>query len=143
MSSEPCVLIGHVSSPGFQRRLRSASRKLRELRMIVNGLLSTDHPVQAQIIPMRRCNLSCTYCNEYDEISDPVPVEEMYRRVDKLAALGTTLIVISGGEPFLHPHLPEVIAPLPSHPTNPRPLTNQKPPAAQPIPPPQPRGVTT
>ena len=83
--------------------------------MIVKGVLSTDHPVQAQIIPMRRCNLSCTYCNEYDEISDPVPVEEMYRRVDKLAALGTTLIVISGGEPLLHPQLDDVIARIRSH----------------------------
>jgi MoaA/NifB/PqqE/SkfB family radical SAM enzyme len=83
--------------------------------MIVKGVLSTDHPVQAQIIPMRRCNLSCTYCNEYDEVSDPVPVEEMYRRVDKLAALGTTLIVISGGEPLLHPQLDDVIARIRSH----------------------------
>jgi len=83
--------------------------------MIVKGVLSTDHPVQAQIIPMRRCNLSCTYCNEYDEISDPVPVEEMYRRIDKLAALGTTLIVISGGEPLLHPQLDDVIARIRSH----------------------------
>ncbi len=83
--------------------------------MIVKGVLSTDHPVQAQIIPMRRCNLSCTYCNEYHEISDPVPVEEMYRRIDKLAALGTTLIVISGGEPLLHPQLDDVIARIRSH----------------------------
>ena len=83
--------------------------------MIVKGVLSTDHPVQAQIIPMRRCNLSCTYCNEYDEVSEPVPVEEMYRRIDKLAALGTTLIVISGGEPLLHPQLDDVIARIRSH----------------------------
>jgi MoaA/NifB/PqqE/SkfB family radical SAM enzyme len=106
-----------MPAPGTstKRRLRTAFRKLRELRMIVKGVISTDHPVQAQIIPMRKCNLSCTYCNEFDETSDPVPVEEMFRRIDKLAALGTTLIVISGGEPLLHPQLDDVIARIRSH----------------------------
>ena len=71
----------------IRRRLKAAHRTFRELKMIAKGLLSTDHPIQVHIIPMRRCNLSCAYCNEYDDFSDPVPLEEMYRRVDKLAAL--------------------------------------------------------
>src|SRR5690242_18324905 len=33
----------------------------------------------------------------------------MFLRVDKLAALGTTIITISGGEPLLHPELDEII----------------------------------
>jgi MoaA/NifB/PqqE/SkfB family radical SAM enzyme len=93
----------------FRRQFLATRRKLRELRMIVKGLAATDHPVQAQIIPMRRCNLSCTYCSEYDDFSNPVPLEEMHARVDKLAELGTTLIVISGGEPLLHPELDEIV----------------------------------
>lgn len=62
------------------------------------------------MVPMRRCNLACGYCNEYDDHSKPVPLEEMFRRVDKLAALGTTLVTISGGEPLLHPDLDAIIA---------------------------------
>jgi MoaA/NifB/PqqE/SkfB family radical SAM enzyme len=58
---------------------------------------------------MRRCNLACTYCNEFDDFSKPVPMEEMYRRIDKLGALGTAVVTISGGEPLIHPELDDVI----------------------------------
>lgn len=89
--------------------LRAAHRTLRSWRMILKALLSTKHPLLAHIIPMRRCNLSCTYCNEYDDFSKPVPLEEMCRRIDRLGALGTSVITISGGEPLLHPDLDEII----------------------------------
>jgi MoaA/NifB/PqqE/SkfB family radical SAM enzyme len=63
----------------------------------------------AHIIPMRRCNLSCTYCNEYDDFSKPVPIEVMKERIDHLHRLGTTIVTISGGEPLLHPELDDLI----------------------------------
>ncbi|MCL6566606.1 MAG: radical SAM protein [Acidobacteriia bacterium] len=83
--------------------------------MIARGLLSTDHPVLAHIIPIRRCNLSCAYCNEYDDHSKPVPTEEMFRRVDWLASLGTSIVTISGGEPLLHPELDAIIRRIRQH----------------------------
>jgi len=64
----------------------------------------------AQIVPMRRCNLACAYCNEYDDNSEPVPLEEMQRRVDHLGRLGTSVITISGGEPLLHPEIHQIVA---------------------------------
>src|SRR3954447_20805055 len=91
------------------------SRKFREARFITRALLSTEHPVLAHIIPMRKCNLACTYCNEYDKVSDPVPLDEMKKRLDKLAALGTSVITISGGEPLMHPQLDEIISHIRSH----------------------------
>lgn len=78
--------------------------------MIFHGLLSRDHPVLAHIIPIRRCNLSCAYCNEYDDHSKPVPLETVYRRLDKLAELRTSIICVSGGEPLLHPELDQILA---------------------------------
>src|SRR5579871_5530728 len=78
--------------------------------MILKALASTDHPVLAHVIPMRRCNLACGYCNEYDDVSKPVPIETMYQRLDRLADLGTNIITISGGEPLLHPDLDLIIA---------------------------------
>ncbi|HVC45967.1 MAG TPA: radical SAM protein [Terracidiphilus sp.] len=87
----------------------AAWRKVRELRMVASALASTGHPVLAQIVPMRFCNLSCAYCNEYDKVSKPVPLEEMFRRIDALGRLGTAMIGISGGEPLTHPELDEII----------------------------------
>src|SRR4051812_1984082 len=100
--------MSHVT-PSFSHRIKIARRRLRELSMIGWALLDRDHPLMAHIIPMRRCNLSCTYCNEYDDVSKPVPLEEMYARIDKLGALGTAIITISGGEPLLHPELDDII----------------------------------
>src|SRR6266705_3313589 len=95
--------------PSLRHRLRIANRRSRELMMIGRALASTDHPVMAHIIPMRRCNLACTYCNEYDDVSKPVPIHTMYERLDKLGSLGTSIITNSGGEPLLHPEFDKVI----------------------------------
>jgi MoaA/NifB/PqqE/SkfB family radical SAM enzyme len=78
--------------------------------MLAKGLASARHPLLVHIIPMRRCNLACTYCNEFDDFSKPVPLEEMVRRIDRLGAMGTAVITISGGEPLLHPDLDAIIA---------------------------------
>ena len=98
-----------------RRKLRFVNTRLKEWRMIAWGLASTDHPVLAHMIPTRRCNLSCTYCNEYDDVSKPVPLEEMLRRIDRLAELGVSIITQSGGEPLLHPDLDQIIARVRSH----------------------------
>jgi len=98
-----------------KRKLRFLRTRARELQMIGKALLSTRHPVLVHIIPMRRCNLDCGYCNEYDQVSKPVPIEEMKRRLDYLAAMGTSIITISGGEPLLHPDLEEVIRHIRKH----------------------------
>jgi len=94
----------------LRRRFKAFSRRMRELRLIAKGALSTSHPIMAHIIPIRRCNLSCTYCNEYDDYSKPVAVETMIGRINRLADLGTSILTISGGEPLLHPDLDQIIS---------------------------------
>ncbi|MBI3476713.1 MAG: radical SAM protein [Acidobacteria bacterium] len=93
----------------IRRNYKAATRNVHGLWQIIKALASTDHPLLAHLIPIRRCNLSCTYCNEYDDFSKPVPTEEMLRRVDLLGALGTSVVTISGGEPLLHPDLDDII----------------------------------
>jgi MoaA/NifB/PqqE/SkfB family radical SAM enzyme len=93
----------------LRRRTKALHRNLRGAAMAARALASTDHPLLAHIIPVRRCNLACTYCNEFDDFSKPVPTGEMFRRIDKLGSLGTAVVTISGGEPLLHPELDDVI----------------------------------
>jgi MoaA/NifB/PqqE/SkfB family radical SAM enzyme len=101
-----------MSDRAFQLRRgwKSLARRMRELGIIAKGALSTSHPIMAHIIPIRRCNLSCAYCNEYDDVSKPIPTDVMVARIDKLASLGTSILTLSGGEPMLHPDLDDIIA---------------------------------
>src|SRR5437879_2216593 len=93
----------------LRRRAKALHLNLRGASMAARALASTDHPLLAHIIPIRCCNLACTYCNEFDDFSNPVPTEVMFRRVDKLGALGTSVVTISGGEPLLHPEFDDVV----------------------------------
>jgi len=83
--------------------------------MVLQGIVSTKHPLLAHIIPTRRCNLSCGYCNEYDDFSPPIPTESMLRRIDLLAGLRTAVVTLSGGEPLLHPEVEAIIRRIRHH----------------------------
>lgn len=91
------------------RKIHSTRLRVREAKMFATAMRSPRHPIMAHIIPIRRCNLSCAYCNEFDNFSAPVPLAEMLRRIVLLADLGTASIIISGGEPLLHPEIEEII----------------------------------
>lgn len=92
-----------------RRWLRAVDRRLREARMFARAMASKHHPIVAHIVPIRRCNLACTYCNEFDAVSAPVPLAGMVSRIDRLADLGATIVTISGGEPMLHPDLDAIL----------------------------------
>ena len=67
-------------------------------------------PFLAQLVVIRRCNLTCGYCNEFDETSPPVPAAVLRARIDKLKELGTFSLELTGGEPMLHPDIFDLIA---------------------------------
>ncbi len=75
----------------------------------VARVLFFNAPVDAQLIITRRCNLSCGYCSEYDNSSEPVPLEELRRRIDALHRLRAANITLLGGEPLMHPQVAEIV----------------------------------
>ena len=99
----------------LRKRLRAIERRRREVRMFAAAMQYRTRPVLAQIVPIRRCNLACAYCNEFDHSSQPAPLPQMLARIDQLAALGTTIITLSGGEPLLHPQLEDMVRRIRSH----------------------------
>ena len=99
----------------FRRKIKEVERNVHGLWQILKAVVSTDHPLLAHLIPIRRCNLACTYCNEFDDFSKPVATELMLSRVDKLKELGTSVVTISGGEPLLHPELDDIIHRMHEH----------------------------
>lgn len=67
-------------------------------------------PFHVQLVVIRRCNLACGYCNEFDDHSDAIPTEVLKQRIDKIRELGALAIEFTGGEPLLHPDIVELIA---------------------------------
>jgi len=83
--------------------------QVKNLLRSVPRMLFTNAPLDAQLIVTRRCNLSCGYCSEYDSVSEPVPVEDLRRRIDALHGLGSANITLLGGEPLMHPDIAEIV----------------------------------
>lgn len=91
------------------RLTQKLRRKVRQARLIAVGLAFRHRPLLAHVIPTRRCNLACSYCNEYDDHSAPLALDVLFRRIDRLADLGVMVVVLSGGEPLLHPQAEGII----------------------------------
>ena len=83
-----------------------AGRNLSPLQWIRYG------PFLAQIVVVRRCNLSCAYCSEFDKTSEPIASEVLISRFRKLRQLRTWAVCLTGGEPTIHPDLPGLISEL-------------------------------
>src|SRR5262249_11807404 len=67
-------------------------------------------PIEAQLIVTRRCNLTCGYCTEYDEVSEMIPLDTLKERIDALHRLHVINITLLGGEPLMHPQIAEIVA---------------------------------
>lgn len=61
-------------------------------------------PLTLLLLINRGCNLRCSFCDLW-EGHVHMPVERARQLLDEAVAIGTRTLVITGGEPFLHPDL--------------------------------------
>jgi len=59
-----------------------------------------------------RCNSRCVTCDYWQHGQTNLPVAQARRLAPELRALGTRVVLLSGGEPLMHPHWDEVAGAL-------------------------------
>ncbi|HJT35632.1 MAG TPA: adenosyl-hopene transferase HpnH [Pirellulales bacterium] len=71
------------------------------------------YPLVLMLEPLFRCNLACAGCGKIqfpaDVLRRQLSPEECFRAVDEC---GAPMVSIPGGEPLLHPQMPEIVAGL-------------------------------
>lgn len=74
--------------------------------------ITVKYPLEsAQIEITNRCNLSCLHCvNNSGKCSpDELTTEEIFSLLDTLSSMGATRILLTGGEPLMHPDLFRIV----------------------------------
>ncbi|HYB20621.1 MAG TPA: adenosyl-hopene transferase HpnH [Thermodesulfobacteriota bacterium] len=71
------------------------------------------YPLVLMLEPLFRCNLSCVGCGKvgYPEevLNRQLSIEECFRAVEEC---GAPVVSIAGGEPLIHPDMPQIVAGL-------------------------------
>lgn len=97
-----------MSAPRLRRTSRLADARV--AFTLARAALDSDRPLIANLIITRRCNLSCGYCYEYDNVSAPVPLETLKERLDHIARLRAVFVTLTGGESLLNPDADRAVA---------------------------------
>jgi MoaA/NifB/PqqE/SkfB family radical SAM enzyme/glycosyltransferase involved in cell wall biosynthesis len=71
-------------------------------------LREPSKPLTLLLLINRGCNLRCTFCDLWDR-PENMPYERVLSLLDEAVAIGTRTLVITGGEPLIHPRIFDVI----------------------------------
>lgn len=75
------------------------------------GFLTKNRPFYIQYYILSRCNLNCRMCNIVEANSDmkEASLGTVKRIAINLRKIGAGVVLLTGGEPFLHKELPEIV----------------------------------
>jgi len=93
---------------------------------LLDNTIHQDAPLYVQYYTTARCNLRCEQCNVIYANADKreLKTEDAYKVVDNLAELGTSVVLLTGGEPFIRNDLPKIAGRVISQGMHPRIQTN-------------------
>jgi hypothetical protein len=84
---------------------------LRTKARLARSILTREHPVYVQFYVTARCNLECQQCNIIYANSDvcEVPLAGVRTIAENLERIGVSIVLLTGGEPFVRKDLPEIV----------------------------------
>lgn len=90
------------------------------------SVLTKDSPAYVQFYVTARCNLACEQCNVIYANADQeeASLEECYRIAENLARIGTSVVLLTGGEPFIRKDICDIAQAMIENNIHPRIQTN-------------------
>lgn len=75
------------------------------------GFLTKNRPFYVQYYILSRCNLNCRQCNIVEGNSDlkEASLASIEKIAKNLRKIGAGVVLLTGGEPFLRPDLPDIV----------------------------------
>ena len=74
-------------------------RRVREQRLLYDATLELTY----------RCNLDCFFCyNDVEKAGKPLSLDQYETLLTDLARMQTMFLMLTGGEPMIHPHFFEI-----------------------------------
>ncbi|MFN0121275.1 MAG: radical SAM protein [Blastocatellia bacterium] len=79
---------------------------------LARSLLLKTHPVYVQYYITARCNLACEQCNIIYANADvrEAGIDEVNNIAANLSRIGVSVVLLTGGEPFVRRDLPDIVA---------------------------------
>lgn len=84
---------------------------LQTYKSIARALVTRKSPYYVQFYIIGKCNLKCRQCNivETNSRLKDMSLDQIKGVAKNLKRIGGGIVLLTGGEPFMHPELPEIV----------------------------------